>query len=175
MTPTRPDRYSPRARQLHWGMAALLAALLATGFLADAAPPADKALFLRLHLPLGILAGALALHRLAFAIGEAIGKRRPPPATEGAQASIARSVHGLLYVAPIALAVSGIALSVLSGAPAAVFGSAPMPEFWDFPPRAAHRVLAVAIAALIALHVAAALYHQFVKRDGLILRMLGGR
>lgn len=174
MTTPRPDRYSPRARLLHWAIAALVLALLATGFLAAAAPPDGKAMFLRLHLPLGVATLVLAVWRLMLALSEMLAKRRPAPAVEGAQGSAARAVHGLLYAAPIALGVSGVALSVLSGAPAAVFGSAPMPEFWGHPPRIAHGVLAFATAALVALHVAAALYHQFIRRDGLIGRMLPG-
>ncbi|MFN6954639.1 MAG: cytochrome b [Acetobacteraceae bacterium] len=174
MSTARPDRYSPRARLLHWAIAALVLALLATGFLAAAAPPDGKAIFLRLHLPLGVATLVLAVWRLMLALSEMLAKRRPAPAVEGAQGSAARAVHGLLYAAPIALGVSGVALSVLSGAPAAVFGSAPMPEFWGHPPRIAHGVLAFATAALVALHVAAALYHQFIRRDGLIGRMLPG-
>ena len=174
MSQTRPDRYSPRARLLHWLIAALVIVLLATGFLAAAAPPEGKAVFLRLHLPVGIAVLLLAVARLALAVSEAVAKRRPAPAVEGAQATVARSVHGLLYAAPIALGISGVALSVLSGAPAAVFGSAPMPEFWAHPPRVAHGVLGIATATLVALHLGAALYHQVIKRDGLIGRMLPG-
>jgi cytochrome b561 len=172
MSDPRRERYSPRARLLHWTIAALVLALFVTGFLAAAAPPEGKAAFLRLHLPLGVATLVLALWRLANAVSETLARRRPPPAAEGAAASAARTVHGLLYAAPIALGVSGVALSMLSGAPAAVFGAAPMPEFWGHPPRIAHRVLAFAAAALVALHLAAALYHQFVRRDGLIGRML---
>jgi cytochrome b561 len=174
MSTSRPERYSPRARLLHWLIAALVAALLATGFLAAAAPPEGKALFLRLHLPLGIVTLLLAVWRVKLAVSEMLAKRRPAPAVEGVQGTVARAVHGLLYAAPIALGVSGVALSALSGAPAAVFGSAPMPEFWAYPPRIAHRVLAFGAVALVALHLAAALFHQFVKRDGLLGRMLPG-
>lgn len=174
MPAERPDRYSPRARLLHWTVAALVLLLLGTGVLAASAPPEGKAFWLRLHLPLGVLTLALAVWRLVSALAEAIGRRRPAPAVEGAQASVARAVHGLLYLLPIALGVSGIALSAWSGAPAAVFGGAPMPEFWDYPPRWAHGAFAWGIGLLAALHVAAALYHQFIRRDGLIGRMLPG-
>ncbi|MCS6930975.1 MAG: cytochrome b/b6 domain-containing protein [Acetobacteraceae bacterium] len=172
--PARPERFSPRARALHWVIAGLVVALLASGFAAGATAPEGKAFWLRLHLPLGVLAMLLALWRLQVALSEAIARRRPVPAVDGAQARLARAVHGLLFLLPIALGVSGIALSAWSGAPAAVFGQAPMPEFWDYPPRWAHGAFAWGIALLAGLHVAAALYHQFVRRDGLIGRMLPG-
>jgi cytochrome b561 len=174
MSTSRPTRYSARTRLLHWGIAALVIALLATGFLAAAAPPEGKAVFLRLHLPLGVATLGLAVWRVLHALSEMLAKRRPAAAAEGWQGTAARAVHGLLYAAPIALGVSGVALSMLSGAPAAVFGAAPMPEFWGHPPRIAHGVLAFATAGLVALHVTAALYHQLVRRDGLIGRMLPG-
>jgi cytochrome b561 len=43
-----------------------------------------------------------------------------------------------------------------------------------FPSFRAHAVLATLLAILIAVHVAAALYHQFVLQDGLFRRMWFG-
>jgi cytochrome b561 len=44
-----------------------------------------------------------------------------------------------------------------------------------YPTRIAHGYLAAALAALIGLHIAAALYHQFALRDGLFRRVWFGR
>ena len=38
-----------------------------------------------------------------------------------------------------------------------------------------HPVIAITLLAVIALHIAGALYHAFVKRDGVMQRMLPGR
>ena len=73
--------------------------------------------------------------------------------------------------------VSGVAMSVLSGLPAIVFqgvGSLPA-DFNALPPRAVHGIVAKLLMLLIALHIVAALYHQFVRRDGLLSRMGFGR
>lgn len=37
-----------------------------------------------------------------------------------------------------------------------------------------HRWLAISLSALVALHISAALYHRFVKKDGVLARMMGG-
>jgi cytochrome b561 len=52
----------------------------------------------------------------------------------------------------------------------------PLPDnFGVFPTFQAHAVLATLLAILIAAHVAAALYHQFVLKDGLFRRMWFGK
>jgi cytochrome b561 len=51
----------------------------------------------------------------------------------------------------------------------------PLPDnFAVFPTFQAHAVLAALLAILIAAHIAAALYHQFVLKDGLFRRMWFG-
>ena len=59
-----------------------------------------------------------------------------------------------------------------------VFGglAAPFPDdLTKYPAFAAHGRLAALLAALIALHLAGALYHQWALRDGLMSRMGFGR
>jgi cytochrome b561 len=62
-----------------------------------------------------------------------------------------------------------------------LFGVLPLPDFVA-PDRALseslkplHQWLAYALAAVITLHIAAALKHHFVDRDGLLLRMMPAR
>jgi cytochrome b561 len=50
--------------------------------------------------------------------------------------------------------------------------SAPLPDFWKYRPRTPHGIGARLLLALIVLHTGAALYHHFVRRDGLLRRML---
>ena len=67
----------------------------------------------------------------------------------------------------------GIGTMILSGAGAILFFGAPgpLPDFWHFPPMTAHYLGAIALLALAGLHILAALYHQFYKRDRLLARM----
>jgi cytochrome b561 len=76
------------------------------------------------------------------------------------------------------MAASGIGMLVLSGAGRILLGGASgvLPEFWNYPPRVPHRAGAVLLVALFVLHLGAALYHHFVRRDGLLTRMrIGSR
>ena len=75
------------------------------------------------------------------------------------------------------MAGSGVAMSVLAGLPGIVFGGVgSLPVTFDaLPPRAVHGIVAKPLMLAIALHVAAALFHQFVRRDGLLSRMGFGR
>jgi Prokaryotic cytochrome b561 len=48
-------------------------------------------------------------------------------------------------------------------------------DFWIFPVRTVHYLFSRLLMALIALHVAGALYHTFILKDGLLRRMFFGR
>ncbi|MWB77730.1 cytochrome b [Pseudooceanicola sp. 216_PA32_1] len=106
-----------------------------------------------LHIVAGLGVLALALWRLGL---RATRGAPPPPEGDGAAQRLAAAVtHWVLYAL--------ILLIPLSGAAAWFLGAEPAGE--------AHEVLTSLILVVTALHVAAALYHQFVKRDGLLARM----
>jgi len=48
-------------------------------------------------------------------------------------------------------------------------------DFWGFPVRGVHYVVSRALMTVIVLHLTGALYHVFVRRDGLLSRMWFGR
>lgn len=73
---------------------------------------------------------------------------------------------------------TGYATGILAGLPAIVFGGSgdPLPRsFAIYPTWVAHRYLAALLAGLITVHVLAALYHQFARKDALFRRMSLGR
>ena len=169
-------RYGTVAITFHWLSAAAILAALVMGFrAAGAGDPTLKASILRLHVPVGILILILIGLRISWRFFDR--KPRDVPGTPAWQGLAARLVHGLLYAAIIAMGASGIAMLVLSGAGPILFGGSPaqLPNFWDYPPRIAHGIGAFVLLALIGVHIAAALYHQFVKRDRLMARMGLGR
>ena len=84
---------------------------------------------------------------------------------------LSRLVHGLLYLSIFLLAASGIATLVFSGAVPALLGEGSLPSFAGVPPRLVHGLASKLMIALVVLHVAAALYHQFIRRDRLLGRM----
>jgi cytochrome b561 len=169
----QPERYGRVAAALHWLIALLILALLGTGFAAANAEGPAKGALLRPHLPLGLAVLALTLLRLVWTLIEWRRGARPGavPGMPAWQHQFARAAHALLYIVPFGMAASGIGLMALSGAAPAIFGGDPLPDFWRHAPRIPHGIGARLLVALLLLHVGAALYHQFLRRDGLLGRL----
>lgn len=161
---SRPDRYGSVAVTIHWLSALAILVLLGSGFSAALTmDPVLKITLLRLHVPLAIAVLALTLARIFW---WALADRKPAPM------AAARAVHGLLYFALFVMLGSGIGLIVTSGAGVVLFGGAgTLPDFTLFPPRIAHGLGALLLAALLAAHIGAALYHHLVRRDAIFERM----
>ena len=84
--------------------------------------------------------------------------------------------HMALNLGILLLVVSGVLLAVQSGALEAVLGAGSLPrDFQAFTVRKVHGLLSRVAMGLIALHVVAALHHQFIVTDGLIARMSFGK
>ncbi len=166
-----PTRYGSVAVSIHWLTALLIVLLFATGLVAAAqVDPAAKAALLRAHVPMG--AGVLLLTLLRIVWWWVADRRPSPPAGQPAwQRRTASAVHLGLYLVVLVTAASGIATIALSGALPAIFGSAPLPDFNTLLPRLVHGNITKVMLGLLVLHVGAALYHQFVRRDGLLARM----
>lgn len=167
------DRYGNVAIGIHWVTAIAIIALLVVGFVAaDTANEETKIQLLRVHTVTGIAVLVLTL----FRIGWWLFADRMPHDVQGLPRWQARSawlVHRLFYVVVIVLAASGIAMMALSGAGDVLFGDAPgLPDFTEYTSRAAHGIGARLLVILFVLHVGAALYHHFARRDGILRRML---
>jgi len=171
------ERYGRVAIAIHWTSALLIIGLMIAGFRAAAiADSAAKAAILQIHVPIGVAVLVLTLARVGWWL---FADRKPddPAGVPHLQSLAAKAVHVLLYAAIFGLAGSGIAMMILSGAGDILFGTAagPLPDFWEFTPRYGHAVLARLLAGLLILHVGAALYHQFIRKDRLFARMGVGR
>ncbi|MGJ3627627.1 cytochrome b [Sphingomonas sp. MMS24-JH45] len=158
----------------HWTIALLVAVNLASGLGGDAVP-ALGALF-PLHKAIGITVLVLTLGRVAWRL-----MHRPPPLpadTPAWERAAAHGTHWALYVLLIAMPLSGWAMasSPERRRPLTWFGAFDIPYLPVSPAGArfgheAHELLGWVMAALVALHVAAALRHHFLLRDGILLRM----
>ncbi|MFC3265060.1 cytochrome b, partial [Camelimonas abortus] len=199
MTTAAPTRYDGVAIALHWLGAACIIALLATGFWMTSAiaRPDSQALAYRvfqLHKSLGFLALALAVVRLQWRLAHPLP---PPPAGMRAwERFAAGAAHAAFYALLLLLPLTGWLLvsagwATASDAPLAVptrwFGLFTVPHLpgvadaapatrraLAFGSGAAHAALAWTMLTLLALHVAAALKHQFIARDGALARMIPG-
>lgn len=167
------ERYGTVAVAIHWLSALVIVGLLATGLRAGATgDPSAKAALLRIHAPLGVLVLLLTLARLAW-WWRFDRRPEPMPGASAWQARAARVVHALLQVVVLGMAASGIGMMALSGAGPILFGAGggTLPDFNTYPPRAPHGLGARLMIALGVLHVAAALHHHLVRRDGALRRM----
>lgn len=172
------SRYHPVLVALHWALAALIIAALVLGALVMIKiPNSDPAKLEAVgsHMIGGVLILALMLVRLFVRMRTA----RPTPATAGHPAldRLARTSHRLFYVAVLGMAGSGLLVALETGLPIIVFGNQGTlpPDFWVFPLRTTHYLFSRVLMLLIALHVAGALYHTVILKDGLLRRMFFGR
>lgn len=168
-----PTAYGAVAVAIHWLSAILIIALLISGMLADEATDAGhKASILTAHAPMGIAILILTLVRIAW-WWRFDTQCEPLGGDPAWQVKMAKAVHGLLYLVVLAMAASGIAMFVLSGAGDIIFGGAggPLPDFADFTSRIPHGIGAKLLLALFVGHAGAALYHHFIKRDATLKRM----
>jgi cytochrome b561 len=174
---TMVSRYHPLLVALHWILAFLIIAALALGALVMAKMPntdPTKIEALRSHMIGGTLILVLMLVRLVARI------RTQHPATPSTGNAIldrlAWASHRLLYVAVLGQAFSGIYMALQTGLPGIIFSGGALPaDFWVYPIRTVHYLFSRLLMALIALHVAGALYHTLFLRDGLLRRMFFGR
>jgi cytochrome b561 len=91
---------------------------------------------------------------------------------------LARVAHAALMGVLVALAMVGWALSSALGQAVVLFGAIPLPAIAardrDLADslQDAHETLAIVLLAIVALHVAAALWHHFRLKDGVLRAML---
>lgn len=170
--------YRAPARAIHWLVVLLLLAMFPVGVIMlqeGLARPTQDALFI-FHKNVGVAIILIMLLRVVYRL-----MNPPPPlpaSVSPGQARIAGAVHLGLYALVFVMAVSGYVRVVAGGFPL---------EFWDAIglPRLVPRSEALAetakavhfwarfpLVALILAHVGAALMHGFVKRDGVLSRML---
>lgn len=167
---TAPARYSPLWVTLHWLTVLLVFVLLYLGFSSVFSPATVKPVFLRWHMPLGTTVLLLTLIRLFVRARTP----RPEPARSGSAFldKAAEGVHHLLYLLLFVIPITGLLLSFRYNLPPAVFEGAPFPtSLRPF----LHGLLNFLFIFVILIHILAALYHQFVRKDHLIGRMWYGK
>ena len=127
------------------------------------------------HKTLGIAILVLALIRIAVRLRSGtppLPRDLPPPMKLAAYLS-----HYALYALMLAMPLIGWAMLSAGGYPIVLLGGIHLPAI--LPPSAsmhtllwtAHQVLGLAFFALILLHIAAALFHAFIRRDGVFKSM----
>lgn len=178
------SRYSTPAIALHWLLALAILGSMALGWYMSGLKfsPLQLKLY-NWHKWAGITILALSLLRLVWRL-----THRPPAlparieqAMPSWQLRAYHATHHLMYLLFLAVPLMGWAYSSMAGFPIVWFGVLALPDFVAVDKEFAkqikplHAILAYTLLALVALHVAAAIKHHFVDRDGLLARMLPGR
>ena len=175
-----PRHYTRPAIALHWLMAVMIVGTLCLGYYMAGLQfsPARIRLF-NYHKWIGVTILGLAAARLLWRLSH-----RPPPVPDYVppwQRKSAHAVHWLLYALFFAVPLVGWAYSSAAGFPIVYLGIVPLPD-WVAPDKALaarlatlHAWLAYSLAAVVCLHVAAALKHGFEEPTGYLQRMLSSR
>lgn len=170
--------FNALARLLHWAMAVMILVMLFVG-VAMMASLTERPWLMALHRPLGIAVLLLAIVRLVNRL-----RHSPPPLPADLppmQQFAARASHWLLYALMLAMPLLGWATASASGFPVRMFGAVSLPAIMPHDPvlygylRIAHGLLGMLLFATVLLHLAAALFHAWVRRDGVFGSMARGR
>lgn len=178
-----PKRYSAVAVVLHWLLALVILAMFGVGLYMTDLPFSPQRLKLyNWHKWAGVTFLALTLLRLVWRM-----THRPPAlplaltrTMPGWQTRAYHATHHVMYLLFFAVPLVGWAYSSAAGFPIVWFGQIPLPDLLPVNKELAelikplHKLLALALMALAGLHIAAAVKHQWVDRDGLLGRMLPG-
>jgi cytochrome b561 len=167
--------FSLTARVLHWLMAAMIVAMIFIG-IGMVASVSERHLWLvRLHKPLGIAILVLAVVRLTVRL-----RRRPPALPQDLarfQVLAARMSHWLLYGLMFAMPLIGWAMLSAGGYPVMLSESLRLPSIFPVSAgafavlRHLHGWLATLLFLTFLGHMAAALQHGLIRRDGVLSSM----
>ena len=167
------------SRSLHWGMAVLIAIQVVLGkYSHDLDRSVEKLNLMMWHKSIGITLLFLVLIRLAWlVISRRPAPERPAPAWEK---WLARISHVSLYALMIGIPISGWLMNSAKNVPFSLYRAVPWPaliapdkvlgkifEEW-------HEFLGNVLIVIVFIHVTAALWHHFHRKDSVLANMLGG-
>lgn len=169
-------RYNRVARGLHWAIAVMIISNILSGMFHDGLQSLFPAI--PVHKAIGLTVLVLTLVRIGWRAGY-----RPPPLPSGMtgwEQRAAHGVHGIFYALMLVLPVSGWVMVSAGDKPLRWFGLFAIPKLAVAKGQAvvtlshaAHGPLGLMFGALVLVHVAAALRHHLILRDGVLRRMRG--
>ncbi len=175
-----PLRYSASAKLMHWFVAAAVIVLLATGPVMKRLVPEGSLRdnLYNFHEALGAVVLIVMIARLIrrVAYGAPAPDATMPPVEQRASLWAQYALYLLVFVTTVL----GWAGTNAYGDPVSVFGLFGFPAILGKDQALSdrifvwHLICGILIGAIVALHVAGALYHGLVKRDSVLKRMLPG-
>jgi cytochrome b561 len=173
------ERWGWPARALHWIVAALVLGLFAHGLLLHEFGRDQHRFQIWLHSAVGITLLLIVVAAFVWWLMNPVPAE--PAGTPPWQGRAAHLAHWGLYGLIFAVTLSGWVLTGTMRTPVSIdlFGFIGVPQLGTAGSPShklieeAHELLANVLIGLVVVHVAAALYHHLVLRDGVLLRMLG--
>ena len=171
------QHFNLTARVLHWSMALAILTMLFVG-VGMVASLSLRPSLVSLHRPLGIALLLLVIVRLVNRL-----RHRPPPLPGDLppmQVLAAKASHWLLYTLMFAMPLIGWSMLSAGGYPVIMFKGFSLPPIAPHDAtiyavlRTAHTWLALLLFATVLMHLAAALYHAWVRRDDVFQSMVTG-
>ncbi len=173
------NKYDPVALALHWLTALLVLALIGIGYGRGFFPRETARAMMDWHRMIGICVLAVVLFRLTW---RTFIHRAPAlPAMPGTMRMAAIGVHAMLYVMLLVMTLSGWAMTSARGRDVSLLSIIPLPRLVAESKAMGHQFETIhvfsvyVLLTLISVHVAGAVYHQYIRRDGLMSRMLPER
>ncbi|MDO9524867.1 MAG: cytochrome b [Gemmobacter sp.] len=170
-------QYSATSRLFHWGMALLILLTIPAGKVMvepGISRGLQNALFLY-HKNVGVLLLILVVGRLVWRWRNPAPKL--PESLSPLQAKVALLTHGLLYALLVAVPVAGYIRVRAGGFPIESLDALELPtlvaksEGLAEAAKSVHDISGSVLIVLLAMHIGAALFHRFVRRDGVFERM----
>ncbi len=179
-TATAPAGYGRVAKWFHWITVALIAVALPMGFVIKHIKDSDKMVFYAIHESAGLTLLLVAVLRLAWR------RRHPPPplpaSVPPAMRAAAEGVHHALYALIILQPILGFLMTNAFGFPmrgaTAYLGLIDLPKLMEPVEwlanalKTLHTIGGWSILLLLVVHIGAVIFHQAIRRDGTLLRMV---
>lgn len=170
------SKFGSMVKFLHWGIFILIVSQYSLITIREyfATSDAQKMDIILLHKSLGLVVLIFALLML---LGRHLGKRPVWPPMQGWERKLAAFVHIGLYLCLLVMPLSGTLMSQFHGYSVKFFGY-PIPtlvsphESLEGFFHAIHGYTAWILFALVTLHIGAALFHHFIRKDNVLKRML---
>jgi cytochrome b561 len=176
---TESSRFPAPSRVLHWLMAVLILAMLFIGVGMASSVSGRYSLMVSIHKPIGIAILILVVIRF---VNRLINRPPPLPASMPAiQRLAAHASHIALYALMFVLPLVGWGMLSAGGYPIVLFGSFQLPPILPKSAglyaelRQSHTILAYLLFLTVVVHLAAALFHGLIRRDGVFESMASWR
>lgn len=171
-TKSTENQYGSRAVWFHWLTALLILSMIPMGIYMHELPASDmKANLYRAHIVVGSLVFIVTILRIVWKLRD--NKVTELKTTPKYQQILAKALHYIFYFMMLGAAGTGLAFVITSGLGEQLFLADKV--MWvnahDFLPAELHEKLTIPMIPLLVLHIGAALYHQYVIKDGIFRRM----